>query len=944
MKSRLLRLPAALSLLLAPALLSAAPPARIQAISGATRMELPRSVSGRAQKATDLGEAPPSRRLENVTLHFSPTPAQQSAMTQLLIDQQNPSSPRYHQWLTPAQFGSQFGMSAADLAKVAQWLTSQGLTVAPLAPSSNLISFSGTVAQLEQALGTSIHTITVNGEQHVANLTNPHLPTGLTAVVSGVTGLDDIHLKPRVRQNIVKAASARPNFSSSLSGTEVNFLAPGDIYQVYDINPLLSASTNGAGVTIAVMGETDLSITDVTAFRSAAGLSLNNPTTILVGGTDPGVSSNTLLVAEGQLDVEWSGAVAPSASILYVNSTDAYNISLPAAIDGTVKLSNGLPPPIISISFGLCEQNASGAFFDSANLLFQEANLQGQTIVGPGGDSGATDCDYQSYPAVDGLAVDFPASSPFVTGVGGTEFNEGSGNYWSTTNGTNGASANSYIPEMVWNDSSTNGLSAGGGGLSIYFSKPAWQIGNGVPADFSRDVPDVSFSASPNHDPYLICSSGSCTNGFRDANSFLNTVGGTSVSTPVFAGMLALVEQKINSRIGNANPIIYGLANSTFASTVFHDISVGNNASACVQGSPDCPSSSVPIGYSAAVGYDLATGWGSVDAFNLANTWLQATPAGGATSGVGAAISATTVTSASPTCGISSGSIPLSIQVINDIQGSTITAVPGGSVQILVDNVAVGTAVVLSNGSVSYTLNTASLTSGGHTVSAAYSGDTIYGGSKGTLAIDVVSSTQPDFSITPCNTSVQVLSGGTATGVTYTVNALNGFTGSVAFTVSADASLYASYAFSVSPVVISSGAASGTTVLTLTASQTTGAAKGNTHQLVHTGALGNGIASTRTFYTASSGVAIASLLLLTLPRRRRWGALLAAVISVSMIGALGCGSSSGTLLSGSGTGTGTSPVVTNAVPATYNVTVTGIATTSTGASVIHRAVLQFVVN
>ena len=241
------------------------------------------------------------------------------------------------------------------------------------------------------------------------------------------------------------------------------------------------------------MGQTDISLTDGAAFRAASGLPANAPT-VRVFGSDPGTSAESNEVAEAQLDVEWSGAVAPNATILFVNSTDVLNTSLQSAVTTNVA-------PIISISYGLCEPDSDVSSLDSFNQLFQEANAQGQTIVGQSGDSGATDCDYLSLQAAQGLNVDFPASSPFVTSMGGTEFNEGAGTYWSTTNGTTAGSATSYIPETVWNDSGTSGLSAGGGGLSQIFSKPAWQVGNGVPADGSRDVPDISFSASPNHDP-----------------------------------------------------------------------------------------------------------------------------------------------------------------------------------------------------------------------------------------------------------------------------------------------------------------------------------------------------------------------------------------------------------------------------------------------------------
>ncbi len=918
-----------LSTLLTPSLLHAAVPNRIGAITSGGRTELPHAVAGRTQRAADLGEAPAGQRLESVSLFFSRTDAQQTALSKLQIDQQNPSSPSYHQWLTPQQFGAQFGLSSSDLAKVTAWLSSQGLTVEYTAPSNNFVRFSGTVTQIEQALGVSMHRVSLAGEQHIANVTNPKLPTGLAAVVSGITGLNDFRLKSRVVSHIVKAPVAKPEFTSSLTGT--NFLAPGDFSVIYDTKPLISSGINGTGVSIAVMGQTDISQSDVTAFRAAAGLSVNNPSVVLAGA-DPGVSTDSGDILEAQLDVEWSGAVAPGAHIIFVNSSDVLNTSLPYAIANKVA-------PIISISYGLCEQDSDNADLDSFNSLFQQANVQGETIVGPSGDSGATDCDFDSTTAADGLAVDFPASSPFVTGLGGTTFSEGSGTYWTTANGTDIInSALSYIPEAVWNDtSSTSGLSSGGGGASIFFSKPSWQTGTGVPADFSRDVPDVALSASPNHDPYLICANGSCTNGFRDSGSDLNTVGGTSAAAPSFAGILALLEQKIGASVGNANPILYGLFNSTFSANVFHDVISGNNDSPCIQGSPNCANGG-SIGFSAGPGYDQASGLGSVDVNNLVTYWQQVAPAG-AGSTTGSALSATTIsTGSAASCGISTGSLPLTIAVAND-SGTVIANAPTGGLQLLVDGTVTGTALTLANGTVAYTLNTSALSSGSHTISAAYPGDTTFAGSKGTLTIDVVSASAADFSITPCTPAVSVAAGAQATPITFTATPFNGFSGSIAFTASADASLTASYTFSVTPVVISSGNP-GTTAFTLTASSsTTGAVKQGSGKVAsvsgpHTG----DVASRRTLYTAGSGIAVASLLLLTLPRRRRWAGLLAALVSVALVGSLGCGSS-GTLLPSTGGG---SPVTTVALPGTYFVTVTGVATTG-GTTLVHSTRVQVTV-
>ncbi len=909
----------ALALFASVPALQAIVPNRIGAIAETGRTPLTHTIPRAARRSADLGPARLDRVLPSVTLHFGVSPAQQAALNQLMIDQQDPGSPRFHQWLTPAQYGAQFGLSSSDLATVSAWLTGQGLKITAVSPSSNFIAVSGTVAQIQTALGTSIHQLSLNGEQHISNITDPVVPSALAGVLSGITGLNDFTLKPRAQSRTV----VHPSFTSALSGN--HYIAPGDFYAIYDVAPLLASSINGSGITIAVVGQTDIATSDVAAFRSASGLSASVPAVKLFG-TDPGTLSADL--PEAMLDVEWSGAVAPSASILYVNSKDVIGLSLINSITSNLA-------PIISISYGACEIDWGQRNLTTLNQYFQQANLQGQTIVGPAGDSGATDCDYQSTLAADGLAVDFPSSSPFVTAAGGTMFNDASGSFWSSTNGANSGSATGYIPEGVWNETSAGGLASTGGGASAFFSKPAWQVGAGVPSDLSRDVPDIALNSAFGHDGYLICQRGSCVNGYRAADGqTLTVVGGTSAAVPAFAGMLALVEQKTGSRLGNANPQIYGLANSTFYNNVFHDVTSGTNSSPCVQGSPNCPNGG-SIGYSTNIGYDLATGWGSLDAYNLVNKW-GLVPSSGLGSATGAVITSTVVTTSSPTCGISGGTLALSIAVANSINGSTV--VPTRSVQILLDNAAVGSPLRLSNGAASYTLSTSALASGGHTVSAVYLGDGNFAGSKGSLLTDVVSSTQPDFSVTPCTSSATAPAGGTASSITFTARPFNGFTGPVAFTAIADATLSASYTFSVSPVTVT-GSNGSSTVLTLSAFQTNSATSTGLVKISTNSTPPSAPPSMRSVYTAGSGAALASVLLLTLPRRRRWGALLAMVLSVGAIAASGCGSGGSLVSPGPVTPT---PTTTAAAPGTYTVTVVGSGSTPNG-NRIHSAQITFVV-
>jgi subtilase family serine protease len=923
---------------------SAAVKNRIASVNANSRVALPHTIPPRALNGTDLGEVSGSHQLPSLMLTFSMTDAQQAELTQLLIDQQDPNSPRYHQWLTPEQFGAEFGLSTTDIAQVSSWLSSQGFTITGVSPSSNYITFSGSAAQVKQAFGVTIHSLNVGGEAHISNLTDPVLPSGIAAVVTNLSGLNDFKLKSRAHTRTVKVPVAdsttgvHPDYTSSITGN--HYIAPGDFYTIYNVNPLLSSSINGQGISIAVMGQTDINLSDVTAFRTASNLCTTvsstcpNPLpTVKLYGSDPGTSSSD--IGEAMLDVEWAGAVAPSASIIYVNSTNVFN-SLISAI------TNNLAP-IISISYGDCESDLGTSSINQLNQYFQQANAQGQTIVGPTGDSGATDCDFTSYPAVGGLAVDFPASSPFVTAAGGTMFNEGSATgattYWSSnsSSGTNNAgSALSYIPETVWNESSsTNGLGAGGGGTSIYFAKPYWQLGL-TPNDSARDLPDIALNAASNHDATLYCVQGSCVNGtFRASDGqSLTVVGGTSVATPSFAGVLALIEQKAGSRLGNIGPELYALAStSTIYSSAFHDITSGNNNSVCTPGTPNCPASGI-VGYSAGTGYDLATGWGSVNVSNLANAWNQVAPIHPG-SGVGTATSTLSLSTASPVCGVTGASqaMSLSVHVTSSIAGNT----PTGTITILVDNVATSTTATLTGGAAALTLNTGTLTSGFHTVSAVYSGDAVNASSKSSITADTTSSTVPDFALTAsgssaCSPAVTTLHGTAASAITFNVAALNGFTGPVTFTANSVDNVNATYTFTPTSVTNS-----GTTSFVLYAYATSALSIPS-----------NGLTRLQTakqetprapWYLPASGATLACALFFVLPSRRRLSTLLAIIVSVATLGsAIGCGSSSTTNNGGGGGGTTTTP----AAPGTYNILVTATANTATGL-VAHSVNVTFTV-
>jgi subtilase family serine protease len=943
----------------APLFSHAAVQNRVAGINSNNRVPLPNTIPGRARRATDMGAAPANRVLHSVTLRFSMTPDQQAALAQLLLDQQNSNSPQYHQWLTPEQFGAQFGLSGSDLAQVSAWLTAQGLTITGTSPSNNFISVSGTVAQVQQAFGTSIHSLMANGQQHIANLTDPVLPTAIASVVSTITGLNDFHPRARIRPNTVK-----PNFTSSQTGN--HYVAPGDFYTIYDVNPLLSAGINGTGISIAVMGQVDISTSDIAAFRAASGLPASTPTVRLFG-TDPGSPTGSCLSAtppsncvvtasdlsEAQIDTEWAGAIAPSANVIFVNSTDVIDVSLMNAITSNVA-------PIISISYGACEDTTGRNGFTtqqttSMDQLFQQANAQGQTIVSASGDAGATDCDGDAgnYPASLGLSVDFPASSPHVTGMGGTMFNDGTAtgatSFWAASDGPYNGSAIGYIPELPWNETTaTTGLGAGGGGASTFFPKPSWQSGTGVPADGARDVPDISFNAASAHDGYLYCAIGSCVTGFRYTDNSLTEAGGTSFGAPTFSGVLALIEQKTGSRLGNINPTLYALANSSYYNNAFHDITSGNNNSPCTSGTIGCPAGTTSIGYTAGVGYDQATGWGSLDIFNFVNEWALVTPlGGGATSGNSSVVSVTAAPSTTVTAG---AAITLTANVASGLSG--LATSPTGTVSFLVDNTAAsnGTGLTLSSGTYSYLLATSSLTAGTHTVTVNYFGDSVFAASSSTLTLNITSATAADFTITSSASTVTATSGAASSPATFTVTPVNGFTGSVAFTATLPASLAATGSFTVSPVVITTAA--GSTVFTLATTKTTTQTTTvlpNLHAAQQPPAVP---AVQMHLFAAGGGVAIAGLLFFGLPRRRRFASLLGVFLSIAALSTIGCsnsvsaGSSSGSTTGGGSTPTTpttptttTTTTTTPASPGTYT-----IAVTATSAGITHTSNVTLVVH
>jgi subtilase family serine protease len=627
--------PAIVSLILGVSL-SALPQSKVRdritrAIDERETVVLQGNVRPQLRVATDQGRMDGGRMLRGVSLVFKRSPEQDAALQKLLDEQQDQSSPNYHKWVTPEEYADRFGLSQDDLATVTSWLQQQGFTVDRVARGRTQVWFSGPISRIETVFRTEMHHYLVDGEMHFANGTEPAVPAALSDVVLGMHNLDDF--RPRARVRTHKASpDVTAHFTSNISGN--HFLAPDDFATIYNVSALYSAGLDGAGEKIAVVGQTTIRTSDLDAFRSAANLPARTSSNfqqvqVPSSGTATEKSGD---LDESSLDLEWSAGVAKGATVIFVFTGNSPNFnvfdSLQYAVDNNVA-------PVISMSYGNCEANL-GTFLNVLQTTAQQAVSQGQNIISASGDSGAADCDAAgATSATHGLAVDAPGVVPEVTSIGGSQFTgdvagtvTGSGNtacaaatpFWSgSCSLSSGSSALMYIPETTWNDGV--GVSAGGGGVSTHFAKPSWQTGTGVPADGKRDVPDISLAASPNHDGYLFCSGGSCTNGFRDSANNLNVAGGTSFGAPGFAGILAILnEATASSGQGSSlNSNLYSL----YAShpSAFHDVTTGSNKVPCTSGTTNCPAGTTQIGFSAGAGYDLATGLGTIDAFNLVTAW-----------------------------------------------------------------------------------------------------------------------------------------------------------------------------------------------------------------------------------------------------------------------------------------------------------------------------------
>ncbi|MBD8881300.1 VCBS repeat-containing protein [Rhodanobacter sp. 7MK24] len=586
-------------------------------INNSDRVALPGTVITAASPRFDRGLVDTSLQLGQLTLMLKRSPEREARAEAYERQLTNPHSPYFHKWLTAQQIGSLFGPSKQDIAKVTDWLTSQGLQVDGIDPTGLRVRFSGNATAVQSAFHTELHNYVVNGVAHFANATPQQIPAALSPVVVGVASLNNFKPAPQMREvgpvhktaaGIWKATDgkASPLFSN---GNGQYDMAPADFNTVYSVNPLWTQTTpvRGAGQTIAVLERTDIQSADVNTFRSAFLPANATGTVTYVQPTGPQTCANPGTngdESEAALDTEWAGAAAPDANIMVASCADSATDFGPFIAAENILANNvlGVSTPfitIMSLSYGGCEAQQGTAGLAEVNGLWQQAALQGVTVFVSTGDSGAAGCDQNEPFTTAGTAVNGLASTPYNVAVGGTDFYDAGpsgnfanqANYWSPTNAPNGASALGYIPEQTWNDSCASSvltalagslgysgtqdgesfcntsfgqqfMSTGGGsgGISSYIAKPTWQYGvYGTRNDGARTLPDVSmFAANGLYEHALIyCMSDASQGGTPCTYSNAGDVQANSAGGTSFAApAMAGVQALINEQavIGMGGP------------------------------------------------------------------------------------------------------------------------------------------------------------------------------------------------------------------------------------------------------------------------------------------------------------------------------------------------------------------------------------------------------
>ncbi|MGA5817089.1 protease pro-enzyme activation domain-containing protein [Kitasatospora sp. NPDC094028] len=521
----------------------------------APRVALTNTVNPAVAHSEKKGDVPAEQQISvAVSLKLRNT----EALDHFLTAVTTPGSPQFGKYLTPEQFTAQFGPTQQDVAQVKAYLAAQGLTVTEVSANRQVVSAHGTTAQVSQAFGTheSAYVDPQLQRTFFANDDAASIPAELASVIQGVSGLDN----HAVRKNrIAKPNAVTPNAATaSPSG-----MSPAQYTGAYNLN---KTGVDGTGVTVALWEFDGYQSSNLTTYDSQFGLTGPAVTTVSVDGASydsaPGQGQG-----EVELDSEIVRGAAPKATQLVYEAPNSDQ----GEIDMANKIVADNKASVISISWGSCEPDTTAASMTAVDNAFKQAAAQGISIFSASGDDGSRDCT-RSTSGSTVKAVDFPASSPHQTGVGGTNLKVTSGN--------------GYSSESAW--------STAGGGVSTVFSKPSWQTGTGVSGTM-RTVPDVSSNADPASGFSIYTAGG------------WQVYGGTSAAAPLWSGYAAQFNQKAKTAgqpvLGEASPRLYSVANSTSYGSAFHDVTTGANQD-----------------FSAKAGYDQVTGWGSpaADALNTA--------------------------------------------------------------------------------------------------------------------------------------------------------------------------------------------------------------------------------------------------------------------------------------------------------------------------------------
>jgi pseudomonalisin len=679
-----------------------------------------------ATAANDAGVAPGKMNMDGLTMVLTRSPEREVALGKLLADQQNPTSPEYRHWLTPAEIGERFGLSEQDIRTLTGWLQSQGLRVNWVSPSRIFIGFSGTAAEIGHAFQTEVHQYKVNGAERLSISSAPLVPNGLAPAIKAIHGLYTIDERPL--HEVTPVQNISPDLT--LSNGE-HFLAPADFATIYDV----PSSLDGNGTTIGIVGRSRTDFADFENFLAKSNSNFLLPTEVIptaFGGVDPGPAFtappgpgvSTGDQGEATLDVLRAGSVAGDANLLLVVATaESGGIGTDAQY---LVQTSPIPAQIMTISFGACELNAGKSGVDYWDTLFEQAAAEGISSFVSSGDAGASGCDTNfAIPPAAPLAksINYICASSYATCVGGSEFNDANASaYWSASNGTNLSSALSYIPEGGWNEplssNSAPQAASSGGGVSAFIATPSWQTGSGVPAARAgRYTPDIAFSASC-YDGYFACFAAGGADCVTQANGSFSFLGfcGTSAAAPGMAGVAALLDQTHAAPQGNLNPEIYRLAAS--APAAFHDVTVASSGVAdCSVNTPSMCNNSVPgptgitggqAGYLVTTGYDEVTGLGSLDV----QTFLE--------SYVG--------TNATPTLSITTSPAPSTIttaqQVLVNVTVNELNSITPTGTATLTCGSYTSPVVSLSNGSAEFIIPAETLPTGNGTLTVKYTPDT----------------------------------------------------------------------------------------------------------------------------------------------------------------------------------------------------------------------------